>query len=107
MNKKTLKALKGSIEKWRKIVHEDGEDFGTDNCPLCDCFYSKGCNGCPVAEETGMPDCNDTPYLAWRDYQVDDGRFNFPNRAFDEKAEELALAEYEFLKSLLPEGETA
>ena len=38
MNKETLEALKGSIEKWRKIVEEGDEDRGSSSCPLCQLF---------------------------------------------------------------------
>ena len=37
---KTLRALKGSITKWNKIVKSTkAEDKGTANCPLCKLFY--------------------------------------------------------------------
>jgi hypothetical protein len=35
INTAGMKALDGSIEKWRKIVAGTGTDEGPDNCPLC------------------------------------------------------------------------
>ena len=104
MNKETLKALKGSIEKWRKITHESGEDFGEDNCSLCAMFKDGGCYGCPVAHDSHRPDCDGTPYDHWSDYQYESGK-RFPQIVFDDKSKAIAIEEYEFLKSLLPEGE--
>lgn len=93
MNAKTLKALKGSIRKWQRIVNGTGEDHGPDNCPLCKQFWHYddytdiiSCGGCPVATHTGQYGCKDTPY--------DD---------FQEKATKSnATKELNFLKSLLP-----
>ena len=86
MNKKTLKALKGSIEKWEKIVAGEGIDLGTVNCPLCQIFVvpKDSCEGCPVMEKTGESDCYGSPYYDHR-----------PDSAQDE---------LDFLESLLPEG---
>ena len=66
MDKKAVKALRGSIKKWERIVLGTGEDFGTRNCPLCK-KYDRGtnCDGCPVAEDTGEPFCNGSPYDKW------------------------------------------
>jgi len=36
MDIETLKALKGSIKKWERIVEGTGVDEGADNCPLCE-----------------------------------------------------------------------
>jgi len=47
MDAKTLKALKGSIKKWEKIIAGTGVDKGGDNCPLCKaCGWN--CRDCPV-----------------------------------------------------------
>jgi len=95
MNAKTLKALKGSIHKWEKIVKGTGVEKGYDNCPLCDLFHplainGKACKGCPVAAATGEINCKATPYAAYA----------FRQRHTDGIAE--ARAELEFLRSLLP-----
>ena len=66
MNKETLQALEGSIEKWQHIVGTtEAEDKGVENCPLCAMFWHGGCKGCPVSEATGRDNCRDSPYTAW------------------------------------------
>lgn len=75
MNKTTLKALKGSIAKWQKIVDGTGIDEGTKNCPLCKMFLHREmiddrgyivddmCGGCPVAIATDYSAiCFGSPY---------------------------------------------
>lgn len=104
MNKKTLKALKGSIEKWRKIAFEGGEDWAEGNCELCK--KHPDCIGCPVAAHTQKDFCDGSPYEDWSDHQRGHGT-PIPQSVFDDKSKELAKQEYEFLKSLLPEGEAA
>lgn len=38
MDKKTVKAIRGSIKKWEDIEKGTGMDFGVGNCPLCHLF---------------------------------------------------------------------
>lgn len=95
MDERTLEALKGSIAHWEQVVANPGTTpIGPYECPLCHLFNSgasDGCSGCPVAQFTGKPGCHGTPYNAFR--------FN--------RTAETAQAELDFLKSLLPEGESA
>lgn len=88
MNAKTLKALRGSIRKWERIVAGTGSDNGPHNCPLCRLFFwnREACEGCPVAAKTGRAQCDGTPY---RDYDWSGSK-------------EDARRELNFLKSLLP-----
>lgn len=92
MSPETLEALKGSIEKWRKIVEKIGEDHGTQNCPLCRLFHSDYreeddcCAGCPVHEHTELSLCMGTPY----------------DNYTENPSTKNANAELEFLRSLLP-----
>ena len=65
VSKETMKALNGSIKKWRDIVSGKGTDEGGDNCPLCQMFPF--CEGCPVMDKTGEEGCEKTPYCAWID----------------------------------------
>ena len=102
MEKKTLKALKGSIQKWKKIVKGTGVDKGYVNCPLCQLFYKeenligKLCLGCPVMEKTGHPNCQKTPY-------VDYIKFGFEYTDSDSPDSlKYAKKELKFLESLLP-----
>lgn len=117
MDEKTLEALKGSIKKWEGIVAGTGEDRGIENCPLCQVFYapfidrpdnetledlrkrlSQACVGCPVYQSTGLQSCEDTPYddhVNWDDFG--DGESKYATK------QDAAIAELEFLKSLLPE----
>lgn len=89
MDEKTLTALKGSIAKWEGIVAGTMEDNGPDNCPLCKEFYHLNCKGCPVATDTAMSGCEGTPY-----YYYEEG----------DESEDIAKAELDYLRSLLPEG---
>jgi hypothetical protein len=99
VNNETLKALKGSIEKWEKIVGCEEQDCGGDNCDLCKAHYLNGkCRSCPVYLRSGRNYCHETPYDDWFQYAEENGTF----RVFDKKSSRLALAELDFLKSLLP-----
>jgi hypothetical protein len=69
MNKKALVALKGSIEKWKRITNGKGHDDGSHNCPLCLAFQRGGCDRCPVYSATGYPACRETPYVDWIRHQ--------------------------------------
>ena len=106
MNKKTLKGLEGSIEKWRKIVAKEGMDKGTENCPLCRIFFDYiDCSGCPVAKATGEGFCEKTPYQWWHAHQIK--CHSTDNWGKDKKNEcptctRLARAELKFLESLRP-----
>lgn len=96
MTRKALRALKGSINKWRLIVLGEGVNEGWKNCPLCLAFPDLDCKGCPVQRRTRETECRDTPY---NDYVI-------AKRNDDKPAMQTAArAEYDFLKSLLPKGE--
>ncbi len=103
MDERTLTALKASIEKWeRNAQAEMPTDVltGVEDCPLCELFFSKVCEGCPVAEAVNAIYCRRTPY----------GRADQLQRLWggdDAAASDFhaaAQAEVDFLKSLLPEG---
>jgi hypothetical protein len=106
MSPQTLEALKGSIEKWRKIVEEGGVDQGDRNCPLCKlfnrCREGGGCAGCPVDDASIGKGCNNTPYEEWQTLVEDDGDATANT---DEKMI-AARAELDFLRSLLPQEES-
>ena len=111
MSKRAEVALRGSIEKWEKIVNGTGRDTGPQNCPLCRAYWVNGCQACPVKKHTGEDGCNDTPFDAW----------SFAHHDFDDvickdliekgqpyykERRALARQELRFLISLLPqEGE--
>ena len=111
MNKKTLAALKASIQHWKENeAAESSDDVSVwgDYCALCQLFVVKNesCDGCPVAKRTGKEQCDGSPWGAARDefkkwrwaYLVDLQEARDAFRA-------AARAEREFLESLLPEGE--
>lgn len=108
MDGTTLNALKQSIEKWeRNAVAETPEDYRTRavDCALCGLFWSS-CDGCPVEAKAGYPDCGGTPYAEaaiarwkWLNHRSD--------AALRDAAHAAARAEAKFLRSLLPEEETA
>lgn len=109
MDELTLKALKDSIAHWKENCEAiDPDDVSTSakDCALCEMFNPNvlefSCGRCPVALRTGLDTCSGSPYDAaydanrlWDqgDIDADDARAAF-------------RAEYEFLVSLLPEGET-
>ncbi len=111
MDEQTLTALKGSIEKWEKIVKGENGDFGAKNCALCKLFNTITaahdgtlCAGCPVAELVEESGCCGTPYEEWCRYVpiTYDNNGNKERRVFDEESQILAEQELNFLKSLLP-----
>lgn len=104
MKKRTLKALKKSIAKWeknaeRKFTHE--VRTGVSDCPLCTLFFMNSCKGCPVSEASGVTNCDNTPYNNVVNLKPLSSE---PVRPALKDAIEREVA---FLKSLLPEGETA
>jgi len=105
MNKKTLKALQGSIKKWEKIVKGTGEDLGGKNCPLCR-LYSDSCGECPICQATGQIGCSGTPYDEWRAHHYVTHESYIDYRGFLKiqciACKELAEKELAFLRSLLP-----
>ena len=89
----TTQALRWSILKWRALLRA-ARRLGVpirsyaESCALCELFYEKDCNGCPVFEATGGRECVKSPF------QVAAGEGD-------------ALAEIQFLQALLwPEKET-
>lgn len=111
MNKRTLEALKGSVEKWWKIRYEDGVDNGRGNCPLCS-MGGFACTNCVVEVHTGERFCMNTPYEHWINHQ----QKHYQNwglwaatvrgiKAQCPTCKRFATMEYNFLKSLLPKGE--
>ena len=107
MDKRTLKAMHGSIRKWIKIATWEGGDEGINNCPLCAQFFDGGCDGCPIAIKTGQKACFSSPYQEWRRAfiladELDDSYNDFVfNPASQRAAEKMTL----FLIDLLPEKE--
>lgn len=112
MDKRTLKALKGSIKHWQENVDaETPDDATTDGfaCDLCDEFHDKyddlpECAGCPVYKKTGQTGCTGTPYFPAH-HALRDWRFKGTS-SHKQAWRKAAQAELDFLISLLPEGET-
>ena len=105
MDKKTLKALKGSIKKWKDIAAGEGDDKGDANCPLCKLFVSEDCDGCPVVGEDGeFEGCEDTPFAEWRNHHsaVHQNFWCNSYKVQCPECKEIALKEVAFLESLLP-----
>ncbi|MDP5216722.1 hypothetical protein Q5Y75_05785 [Ruegeria sp. 2205SS24-7] len=111
MDKRTLEALKASIDKWEKnsrVRKAENAKVGSTHSPLCQIYnraeekYSERCLGCPVAEFADRRWCEGTPYVD-AEYELRDWRDGISSNGKDFRAD--ARAEVEFLKSLLPEGE--
>ena len=98
MNQETLKALKGSIVKWEKIVAGKGEDRGSLDCPLCQLPDNDCDEDCPVRG------CINSPWDEWSSHHMFEHDDRKTHRVFKNcpKCERLAQAELDFLKSLLP-----
>lgn len=113
MKPETLAALQGSIKKWEGVVNGTIQDLGCNNCALCIRFSSGVCQTgeepeevddaetCPVKLHTGLESCAGTPYVQWAHQVIPYGG----REAHNEEDKNLAQAEVDFLKSLLPEGE--
>lgn len=104
MNHTTETALRASIDHWEDVVRDPvGAKIGPGECALCRLFNSplgSGCDGCPVAKETGEKFCEGTPFEEFEcRYEVLDGEEDLEDIR-DLRC--LASAELEFLKSLLP-----
>lgn len=107
MDERTLEALKKSIKKWENVAYYNGADQGVHNCALCKEFIfgkSISCVKCPVYIRTHSKYCNNTPYEDWIDHQKLKHSLK-DNKAWCEECKKLAIAELEFLKSLLPKEE--
>lgn len=110
MNAKTLKALRGSIAKWQRIVAGDGVDEGAENCALCALFIDAECVGCPVSKNTGMDGCIGSPYVEFENAWIVEMEtltdkfplFGEPRRVVGPQTMAAALREVDFLTSLLP-----
>jgi hypothetical protein len=109
MDKKTLAALEGSIRKWEGIIN-DGKEDTIESCHLCRMYHEEftgyegvTCKGCPVAEKTGRPYCEGSPYEEWSNYDYEN---DMSGKVTDDRSRELAIEELEFLKSLLPNEKT-
>ena len=99
MDKETLKALRGSISKWRAIAAGRKKDQGWENCPLCIKFLHNSediCSGCPVSAKTHSAGCRGTPYERWEELG------GLTEKATTTRLVRAAKAEVRFLESLLP-----
>lgn len=117
MNKKTLTALKASIQHWRENEAAESSDDASvwgDYCTLCTLFVVKNgsCNECPVAKRTGKAQCDGSPWAAardefkkWRWAYLVDGQDSPRATEARDAFRAAARAEREFLESLLPESE--
>lgn len=109
MDKETLKALEGSIEKWEKIIDKKGEDRGSSNCPLCllfvgyeeeECVLPDGSRKrCPL-EKKG-DGCSNIAYMNWCSH-LRDQHSKKPRSVQCKTCVELAKQELKYLKSFLP-----
>jgi len=119
--KQMLIALKGSVEKWDKISKGEGEDNGTDNCPLCKLYHTRSlsglgdevnCTGCPIQKKTGEHGCKGTPYIDFLHMVTkneSEPKVKQAAKAFQDWLEDLYIEEsYKYIqeKKATEEGET-
>ena len=103
MTPETLTALQQSIEKWERIADGTGADEGPRNCALCRIFYWRYfCADCPVENKTGVTSCDTTPYEVWTKHHREAHHIDTALRVQCNHCRELAQAEIDFLRSLLP-----
>ena len=96
-----LEALQKSIDKWKNIVDNGGEDNGALNCPLCEMCAGLLCDGCPIKKKTGATGCWGTPYSMWRKhFTTEHPRVVPPYRLVCDECEKLAQQELTFLENL-------
>lgn len=107
ISKEQMGAIKGSIEKWDKIRKRDAIDNGRKDCPLCQLYNigeHKGCSQCIIYLDTGERFCEGSPYKAWVDHHKQFHPISIVSRVRKycecSECDELANAEYEFLKDL-------
>lgn len=117
MDRHTIRALHGSINKWIRIYKGIESDRGEKNCPLCKKFVKGAvvaCDGCPVRVSTGISSCLRTPYEVWTE-KVYSELSSLTGSSYYDKflrvigplSQEAAADEVLFLISLLPEEEQA
>lgn len=112
MPKKTLSALRKSIQHWEKNTKSERSgdlSFGPDECALCKLFYDYSCDGCPVSAATGSCSCDDTPYYAAHSSFIAWDRCDPSSPDIGQLRDDFrrdAQCEVDFLKSLLPEAST-
>lgn len=105
MTATALKALKASIEHWKRLAtgkRKQDEDIGVSHCALCLEFITTYCRDCPVKKKTGLWYCEGTPYHEVndvREHEVYDlGKHGLNSKPFKRAAKK----ELKFLQSLLP-----
>lgn len=112
MNKRALTALQKSIRKWKRIAAGRAASSGIKGCALCHEFhehytaeFGDSCKGCPVMAVTGKDNCEGSPYDVWASHM-----YNYHGTPHEWKIQdgcnmckEIATAEYNFLRALLPE----
>ena len=107
MDKRTLRALHGSVRKWIAIAEWRGRDCGCDDCPLCKLFLNdtqlSDCEGCPVRGVTGSTNCVGSPYVEWN--RLFPSYWWAERAVYDEASQRAAEAEALFLIGLLPPKE--
>lgn len=107
MKARTLRALRASINHWKRLAANKarpGELYGCDSCALCtrfldnrtrECKIPSTGELCPVQEKSGKVYCRSTPYSAAKEAVC--------NRALARDYYQSNIeAEVTFLESLLP-----
>ena len=104
-----IEALWDAAEHWACNYYHAAHNemhlvsFATHKCACCIKWYNESCIGCPIREQTGQPNCRDTPYaLCIHDRNLWHAA-KFAGLYETESHEELVLAikaEYQFLVDL-------
>ena len=73
-------AVNKSLNKWRLISIGFLPDDDIETCGLCNLYIDLDCEGCPIFEATGLPYCEETPFIKWalnKDKEWADIELNF------------------------------
>ena len=106
---KSIEQWEGNLEKLKAGTISAHDIYG-EQCPLCEVYldFKETCVGCPVAEDTGKPMCEGSPWrqvhnafcdwLYEREFPCPDG--GAKEQSFKDKAIAAFQAEIEYLKQL-------
>lgn len=98
MNK--IKIMENSVNKWNRIIYENGSDGGVLDCPPCRIFYFMFCIGCPIAEYTGYKFCKGSPYGRWYWHQLNE-HDKLRKKIYCPECEKLAIEMRDFMQEIV------
>lgn len=92
------------INHWTRLANgtrREGGDIGSGDCIFCKRYFKTSsstsyyCEKCPISQETGLPDCDSTPYDCLVGYAAKN-----PNYLDSDEFKRLAKIELDWLIAL-------